>query len=119
MSRADASTARASHANLAGEGLRRLSPFALREPASDRRSPEILSPSAFHALTAFLPSLPSGTSRPRAFAVLRLITNSNLVDCTTDALDVDLLTKHPSASKLRRVTSAAHFDLRLVCPAEE
>src|SRR5215831_4123384 len=39
---------------------------------------------AFHSITSSAPTVsPSGTSRPRAFAVLRLITNSNLVDCTT------------------------------------
>src|SRR5215471_8445033 len=39
---------------------------------------------ASHSITSSAPAVsPSGTSRPRAFAVLRLITNSNFADCTT------------------------------------
>src|SRR5262249_22707899 len=37
-----------------------------------------------HSITSVAPAdRPSGTSRPSAFAAFKLITNSNLVDCTT------------------------------------
>src|SRR5262249_35850595 len=39
---------------------------------------------AFHSITSSAPAVrPSGTSRPSAFAVFKLITNSNLVVCIT------------------------------------
>jgi hypothetical protein len=38
---------------------------------------------ADHRINSADPDSVGGTSMPSAFAVLRLITNSNLVDCTT------------------------------------